>query len=197
MEKNNVEVKKEKSIIQLGLTLLLITAIAGLILGVVYNITKDPIAKQEKLTNENAMKALLTDADSFAKKDIDLSENILEVNEGKSGSESVGYAIKVATKGYGGEIQLMVGLDKAGELSGIQILSQAETAGLGANCENPEFYEQYAGKSTAEDIEVVKTEGNDNQIKAITGATITSKAVTTGVNGAVKFYKENLQGGNK
>ena len=91
----------------------------------------------------------------------------------------------------------MVGIDKSGKLAGIQILSQAETAGLGANCTNPEFYEQYAGKSIEKDIEVVKSEGNDSQIKAITGATITSKGVTTAVNDAVKFYKENLQGGNK
>ncbi len=194
---NKVEVKKEKSIIQLGLILLVITAIAGLILGVVYNVTKDSIANQEKLANENAMKALLTDADSFTKKDMSLPASVLEVNEGKKGSESVGYAIKVSSKGYGGQIQLMVGIDKSGKLAGIQILSQAETAGLGANCTNPEFYGQYAGKSIEKDIEVVKTEGNDSQIKAITGATITSKGVTTGVNEAVKFYKENLQGGNK
>lgn len=194
---NKVEVKKEKGVIQLGLTLLFITAIAGLILGAVYNVTKESIANQEKLSNENAMKALLTDADSFSKKDVDLSEGVLEVNEGKSGNEFAGYAIKVASKGYGGEIQIIVGIDKAGELSGIQILSQSETAGLGANCTNPEFYDQYAGKSIDKDIEVVKTEGNDNQIKAITGATITSRGVTTGVNEAVKFYKENLQGGNK
>lgn len=194
---NKIEVKKEKSIIQLGLILLVITAIAGLILGVVYNVTKDSIANQEKLANENAMKALLTDADSFTKKDMSLPASVLEVNEGKKGSESVGYAIKVSSKGYGGQIQLMVGIDKSGKLAGIQILSQAETAGLGANCTNPEFYGQYAGKSIEKDIEVVKTEGNDSQIKAITGATITSKGVTTGVNEAVKFYKENLQGGNK
>ncbi|MCI6277171.1 MAG: RnfABCDGE type electron transport complex subunit G [Clostridium sp.] len=194
---NKVEVKKEKSIIQLGLILLVITAIAGLILGVVYNVTKDSIANQEKLANENAMKALLTDADSFTKKDMSLPASVLEVNEGKKGSESVGYAIKVSSKGYGGQIQLMVGIDKSGKLAGIQILSQSETAGLGANCTNPEFYGQYAGKSIEKDIEVVKTEGNDSQIKAITGATITSKGVTTGVNEAVKFYKENLQGGNK
>ena len=155
------------------------------------------IANQEKLANENAMKALLTDADSFTKKDMSLPASVLEVNEGKKGSESVGYAIKVSSKGYGGQIQLMVGIDKSGKLAGIQILSQSETAGLGANCTNPEFYGQYAGKSIEKDIEVVKTEGNDSQIKAITGATITSKGVTTGVNEAVKFYKENLQGGNK
>ena len=194
---NKVELKKEKSILQLGLTLLVITAIAGLILGVVYNVTKDSIANQEKLANENAMKALLTDADSFAKKEMTLPEGILEVNEGKNGSESVGYAIKVSSKGYGGQIQLMVGIDNSGKLAGIQILSQSETAGLGANCTNPEFFGQYAGKSIEKDIEVVKAEGNDSQIKAITGATITSKGVTNGVNEAVKFYKENLQGGNK
>lgn len=198
MQSNIQIVKKEKSSLQLGIILLIITAIAGLLLGYVYNITKGPIEAQEKKANETAMQSLLKDADSFEDKKMDLSGNILAVSEGKQGSDLSGYAIKVTTKGYGGTINLMVGIDKEGKLLGIQILSQGETAGLGANCTKPEFYEQYSGKSTDKDIEVIKTDGaNDSQIKAITGATITSKAVTSGVNEAVKFYTENLKGGSK
>jgi len=144
------------------------------------------------------MKELITTADKFEKKDLSLTGNILEVNEGKKGSETMGYTMKVSTKGYGGQIQLMVGINKDGKLAGIKILSQSETAGLGANSEKPSFYGQYAGKPTNKDVEVVKAEpAADNEIKAITGATITSKGVTSGVNEAIKFYKENLQGGNK
>lgn len=189
---------KKESIGKLGLILFIITAVAGLILGIVFNITQDSIAKQETMKNENAMKELITTADKFEKKDLSLTGNILEVNEGKKGSETMGYTMKVSTKGYGGQIQLMVGINKDGKLAGIKILSQSETAGLGANSEKPSFYGQYAGKPTNKDVEVVKTEpAADNEIKAITGATITSKGVTSGVNEAIKFYKENLQGGNK
>lgn len=189
---------KKESIGKLGLILFIITAVAGLILGIVFNITQDSIAKQETMKNENAMKELITTADKFEKKDLSLTGNILEVNEGKKGSETMGYTMKVSTKGYGGQIQLMVGINKDGKLAGIKILSQSETAGLGANSEKPSFYGQYAGKPTNKDVEVVKAEpAADNEIKAITGATITSKGVTSGVNEAIKFYKENLQGGNK
>lgn len=189
---------KKESIGKLGLILFIITAVAGLILGIVFNITQDSIAKQESMKNENAMKELITTADKFEKKDLSLTGNILEVNEGKKGSETMGYTMKVSTKGYGGQIQLMVGINKDGKLAGIKILSQSETAGLGANSEKPSFYGQYAGKPTNKDVEVVKAEpAADNEIKAITGATITSKGVTSGVNEAIKFYKENLQGGNK
>ncbi len=189
---------KKESIGKLGLILFIITAVAGLILGIVFNITQDSIAKQESMKNENAMKELITTADKFEKKDLSLTGNILEVNEGKKGSETMGYTMKVSTKGYGGQIQLMVGINKDGKLAGIKILSQSETAGLGANSEKPSFYGQYAGKPSNKDVEVVKAEPvADNEIKAITGATITSKGVTSGVNEAIKFYKENLQGGNK
>ena len=104
----------------------------------------------------------------------------------------------MSTKGYGGQIQLMVGISKEGKLAGIKILSQSETPGLGANATLPSFYEQYKEKPISKDLEVVKSgTSEDNQIQALTGATITSKAVTTGVNEAIKFYQENLEGGSK
>lgn len=189
--------KKNKSVLQLGIILLIITAVAGLIIGGVYNITKEPIRIEEKKANDKAMKELLSDADKFVKKDMELSKGVLEVNEGIKSGKVVGYDIKVASKGYGGKINIMVGIKNNGEVSGIKILSQSETAGLGANCEQPEFYKQYSGKPT-QNLKVVKTSDvKKDEIKAITGATITSKAVTKGVNEAIDFYNNNLKGGNK
>ena len=190
--------EKKESIFKLGIKLLIITAVAGLILGFVFNVTKAPIADQEKSNNEAAMKELIVTADKFEKKDITLTDGVLEVNEGKKGNDVVGYTLKLSTKGYGGQIQLMVGISKEGKLAGIKILSQSETPGLGANATLPSFYEQYKEKPISKDLEVVKSgTSEDNQIQALTGATITSKAVTTGVNEAIKFYQENLEGGSK
>ncbi|MFD3157146.1 RnfABCDGE type electron transport complex subunit G [Haloimpatiens sp. FM7330] len=190
--------EKKESTFKLGALLLIITACAGLILGAIYNITKEPIAKQMEKTNNSAMKEILTKADNFKKKDVKLNGNILEVNEATANSKTVGYAIKVTTKGYGGAVKVMVGISLDGKLQGIKILSQTETPGLGANSTQPSFYGQYKNKPIDKDLTVVKTTpANPNEIQAITGATITSKAVTKGVNEAIKFYKDNLEGGNK
>ena len=156
MEKNET--------LKLGLKLLIITAVAGLILGGAYSITKEPIAKQVEKTNSEAMKEILPKADKFEKMDGKAKDAVTEVNEGKSGSDTSGYAIKVLTKGD--------------------------------NAPQPKFSGQFKGKATEKDLEVVKTApGKDNEIQAMTGATITSKAVTQGVNDAVKFYKDELKGG--
>ena len=190
--------EKNDNILRLGLILVIITGCAALILALVFNVTKEPIAKQEKLNNEIAMKELITDAESFEMKEMDLPENIIEVNEGKNGNEVAGYTIKVSTKGYAGEIKVMVGINNEGTVTGIKILSQGETPGLGANSTQPSFYGQFEDKQTGKELAVVKsTPTGENEIQAITGATITSKAVTSAVNSAVDFYKENLEGGNK
>lgn len=189
-----------KEIFSLGLRLLLITAIAGLILGFAHKITLEPIAKQQKMENDAAMKEVLPVADEFSLKEIQLPDGsiIKEVNEGKKGSDVTGYAIKVAPKGYGGLIDMMVGISNEGKVEGIKILTHSETPGLGANATNLEFSDQYKGKPIENPLQVVKTApSGDNQIQALTGATITSNAVTKGVNDAIDFYNKELKGGQK
>lgn len=192
--------KSTKEIISLGITLLIITAIAGFILGGAYKITAEPIAIQQKKENDTAMKEVLPKAENFEKQDVKLAEDgsIKEVNAGKAGSDISGYAIKVSAKGYGGLIEMMVGISTEGKVEGIKILSHAETPGLGAKAPEAEFADQYKGKSIEDKLVVVKADpANDNEIKAITGATITSDAVTSGVNSAVDFYNNELKGGQK
>ncbi|HDK7139464.1 TPA: RnfABCDGE type electron transport complex subunit G [Clostridium botulinum] len=185
MEKNET--------LKLGLKLFIITAIAGLILGGAFAITKKPIEAQVEKTNTEAMKEILPKADKFEKMEGKAKDAVTEVNEGKKGNDVAGYAIKVLTKGYGGQIEMMIGVSKEGKVEGIKILSHSETPGLGANAPQPKFSGQFKGKSIEKDLEVVKTApGKDNEIEAMTGATITSKAVTKGVNDAVKFYKDEL-----
>lgn len=182
--------------LKLGFKLLLVTAVAGLILGGAFLVTKDPIAKQVAKTNSEAMKEVLPKADSFEIMDGKSKGNVTEVNEGKKSSDVSGYAIKVLTKGYGGQIEMMVGVSKEGEVKGIKILSHSETPGLGANAPQPKFSGQFKGKPTDKKLEVVKTApANKSEVQAITGATITSRAVTKGVNEAVDYYKAELKGG--
>lgn len=188
-----------KEIVSLGLRLLLITAVVGLLLGLANKITAEPIAKQQKMENDAAMAEVLPVADEFTlKEDVTLPEAsiISEVNEGKKGGEVTGYAIKVAPKGYGGIINMMVGISTEGTVEGIKILSHGETPGLGANAEKPEFSDQYKDKPAEDALAVVKTNpSGESQVKALTGATITSNAVTSGVNEVIDFYNSELKGG--
>ena len=187
-----------KENIRLGLILLLITGVAAFLLGGAYEITKAPIAASIEADKQAAMKAILPTADKFEKADAKISDKVLEINSGMKGTEIAGYAIKVAPKGYAGPVEIMVGLSTDGKVTGIKILSHSETPGLGANAPQPKFSDQFKNKPTKDKLEVVKTvPAKDNQIQAITGATITSKAVTLGVNDAIDFYNASLKGDKK
>ncbi|PRR78135.1 Electron transport complex protein RnfG [Clostridium liquoris] len=184
-----------KDDIRLGIILLIITAVSGFLLGFAQKITKEPIAIQEQKTKSEAMQIILPSATEFKASNKQASGLIKEVNEGYNGSKIDGYILRVDPKGYGGLIDMMVGISTDGKITGIKILSHSETPGLGANAPNPKFSGQYTNKP-AKELKVVKGEASgDDQISALTGATITSRAVTTGVNEAVKFYDSNLKGG--
>jgi electron transport complex protein RnfG len=184
-----------KNNLRLGLVLLIITAIAGLILGGAHSITAGPIAETAKKAKQAAMIEILPQADEFKEVADKTNDKILEVNAGYKNGEIVGYALKVAPSGYGGAIEMMVGISNEGKIGGIKILSHTETPGLGANAPKIEFSGQYTDKPISKKLQVVKgTASNDNEIEALTGATITSRAVTTGVNSAVEYYNSNLKG---
>ena len=196
------------SIVKDTIAITAITLVAGLALGVVQDITADPIAQQQEQSKQEAYKAVFEDADSFEVYDVDadalaanLAENnfnaqtINEIMEAKDASgETIGYALNVTdSEGYGGDIQFTMGIQNDGTLNGISILSISETAGLGMNAKNPEFYNQYAGKQT-DHFYVSKDGGNGEPIDALSGATITSRAVTGAVNNALDFYYHELGG---
>lgn len=197
--------KEKNDISKTGLTLLLITGVAALVLGFFNYITEKPIAMQLKNTNIEAMKSALP-ADQYIKLDLSkykfnfntsgdakLSPDasiIEDITEAKSGGKTIGYIIKTAPKGFGGPVEEMIGINKNGVLSGITIVNQTETPGLGAKSTDPNWNKQYKNKKTDNDLTVSKTAPTkDNQVQAITGATITSKAVTKGVNTAIEAYK--------
>lgn len=189
--------------------MLAITIAAGLILGFVYQITKEPIAEQEAKAKQEACQEVFQDAASFEAAEIAAvdaaewndagyaQESIDEVMEAKDASGSLlGYVITVTTKeGYGGDIQFSIGVRLDGTVNGMSILSISETAGLGMQAEDV-LKPQFAGKQV-EQFEYTKNGAtSENQIDAISGATITTNAVTNGVNAGLYYFRTELGGGS-
>lgn len=181
-------------IIKNTLILTAITLIAGTALGVVYEITKEPIAQAKAKETQEACMQVFPEADEFETVDMQLPEGVDQVYNVKKDGKDAGYVITTTSKeGYGGNIQISVGIASDGTVNGISILSISETAGLGMNATKPEFYEQYAGKQT-DHFYVSKDGGDGEPIDALSGATITSRAVTGAVNTALDFYYNELGG---
>lgn len=185
-----------KNICKLGVILFIITASAGFLLGGIHGVTEEPIARLLEKEKLDAMRSTLPTAEEFKRISpiISAKSIIHEVNAGYSNGKIVGYNIKISPKGYGGVIDMMVGVSIDGTLRGIQILSHAETPGLGAEAGKPAFSNQFVDRQS-EGIALVKGKpSKDNEIQALTGATITSKAVTDGVNEALAFFRSSLKG---
>ena len=189
-----------KDMFKLGLNLLIISAVAALLLALTNSVTASTIAQRNEQANAEARKLVLESAQDFeevkdVKTDNSKGVEVSEIYEAKDASgNTVGCTLKVLPSGYGGTIELMVGIDSAkGQVSGINVVSNSETAGLGAKSTDPEFSDQYKGKPL-EELSVLKngTPG-DTEIKAISGATITSTAVTNGVDAAIEVYNNSLK----
>lgn len=188
------------------ISLMLITLVAGLLLGVVYEITKDPIAKEQQRAKEEAYKEVFKEADSFeavkldaekVKKelkqqgldaDIDEAMKVLD----QSGNPA-GYVLTITDhEGYGGDIQFAMGVKSDGTVNGISFLSIGETAGLGMRAKEDEFKNQFSGKKVEHFTYTKSGSSADNEIDAISGATITTNAVTNGVNAGL-YYIQTLE----
>lgn len=183
--------------INLGGRLLLITLIAGLLLGLTDAVTREPIKAQVELEANEARQAVLPEAESFEAVDArQLDTPADEVFAGMAGGDIVGYTVKLASSGYGGDIVMTVGVKADGTIGGVRINSHSETPGLGAKAQEDAFIGQYSGKAADQPLNVVKTPAQDpGDIQAITGATITTRAVTDGVNQAVQLCKTLMEGG--
>lgn len=190
------------------LALFLITLIAGISLAAVNEITKEPIAQAENNAKLAAYNEVFSDVqfeEVKNKEDIlkDNADTILPASvediliaKDKDGN-TAGYVMSaVSPNGYGGDIKVAVGISaKDDTINGISILSNNETAGLGSKCTDDEFKNQFIGK-TAKGIRFTKTGASDNsEIDAISGATITTNAVTEAVNAALEIYNHILKEG--
>ena len=200
-----------KGMIKDALILFAITLIAGLMLGVVNDITKEPIAQQEQKAKNEACQNVFAAADSFEAQELADSAQIEQVltDAGISGADIdelmaakdasgalLGYVITVTDhEGYGGDIQFSMGNTNEGTLNGISLLSISETAGLGMRAGEvlvPQFADKNVSKFT-----YTKTGATaDSEIDAISGATITTNAVVNGVNAGLAYFDKILKGGS-
>ena len=179
-----------KDYLKLGFILMLVGILAALALGITYTATKDAIDKQAIIKQNKANSSVL-DASKFEQikpaqikeKGIKLDNEQDKIFEAKKGSNRIGYAVLVHPRGYGGLIEMVVGI-KEGKVSGVSMVSNKETPGLGSAVFEPKFTKQYMGKTSKDPVEVKK------DIDAITGATISSKALTKGVRVALDYYKK-------
>lgn len=188
-----------------ALILFVITLISGFLLGGAYQITKDPIEKATEAANMAAYKKVFPEAADFTSDDKmeaaveTCNTELLSQNFGKVGVENafqavdtsgtaLGYVItSYSGDSYSGLVKISVGIKEDGTINGIEFLEISDTPGLGLKAKEPAFKDQYAGKNK-ESLTVTKS-GNagDGEINAISGATITSSAVTNAVNAALYY----------
>ncbi len=203
MQKNN-DIKvmlKEAGI------LFVITLISGLMLGFVYELTKEPIRLQQEKAVQEACAAVFSDAAQFIEISYVPDENFAAelaaegvklgtVFEAKdAGNTLLGYVIETtSTEGYGGNIVLYIGVSLDGTLNDISILEISETPGLGMRADKvltPQFHQKKVSEFTYTKL----GSKMESEIDAISSATITTKAVTNAVNGGLKAAAKLIQGG--
>ena len=191
-----------KNMIKDAAILFAITLCAGLVLGCVYQLTKEPIAAQELKAKMEAYQEVFTDADSFTTLEYAPDESQAAAAEVTgavaavdANNNTLGYVLTVTShEGYGGDITFTMGIRMDGTLNGISILSISETPGLGMKAEDV-LKPQFVNKMTQQ-FESTKTGAvADNQIDAISGATITTNAFVNGVNVGLEFFRSELQEG--
>ena len=183
------------------IALTLIAAIAGVALSGVYSVTKDTIDEQKALAEATAYKEVCPEAASFAYNDKaqeilgdegadvgDAHINACYVGKDDSGN-TVGYALSVTSKGFGGNVVMALGLTPEGAVKKISFTELNETAGLGMRADEDSFKDQFVGKSGS------ITYGQDG-VEAMSGATVTSTAVKNALNAGLSFYETTLKGGN-
>lgn len=182
--------KNQEGIGRLIIVLGLITFICALLLGVVNQVTKGQIA-QNQIDTRNAAMAEIIEGATFEDmnttvpapdKDTPAITGVYKAT--KDGAEA-GYCVEVQPKGFGGAITMIVGINADSTVAGVKVTGAAETPGLGAKAQSDaEWIAQYKGAAGDGSLKVTKDGGT---INAITGATITSRAVTLGVNTAATY----------
>ncbi len=194
-----------KSIMKDALILFVITLVAGFGLGAVHEITLEPIAAAEAQALAEAYQTVFPDATEFVDYPDFTSEDAQTVIDAEgytddtiescvqavdSSGNMLGYVISATDpNSYGGDLTLSVGIQLDGTVNGYSITDINDTAGLGMKSKDEAFSSQYAGKQV-EAFVVTKTGStSDEEIDAISGATITSRAVTNAVNSSLVYYR--------
>lgn len=186
--------KVESNFKNMALTLLVITLVASAALGLVYQVTKDPIALAQQAKINNAIKAVLPEFDN---QPVEVSYTV-KVDDGEltfypatKNGELVGTAVKTFTKkGFSGLIELMVGFLPDGTINKVAVISHKETPGLGDKIEPSKstFSLQFEGKNPENFKLMVKKDGGE--VDAITASTITSRAYCDALTRAFNELKK-------
>lgn len=207
MENNNaIKVKKKKeTIFQDVIVMLLITIVSGFLLGFVNDLTKEPIGAATVKEKKESYARMFKSADEFneevfnneSQKEIKnfLNNNGLSggsvngVVEVKNSGSTLGYILTTSSSNaYGGDITISLGIDESGNIVGIDYVAITETAGLGMNAEEDSFKGQFIGKNSEKLSYVKGSTTGDDEIEAITSATITTSAVVEAVNSGLLYF---------
>lgn len=189
---NNIEHKvnhsKEYSIFQIAINLTVACFVSGAIIAGTYFVTEPIAVKKAAELKTEAMKSLVSDAQKFIP-----VKNKTDWFTAEKDGKVVGYVVPAESKGYAGAIKMIVSVTPEGKIIDFDILESKETPGLGDNAGKDPFKGQFKGKK-ADDLEVVKDKTKENNIQAMTGATISSVAVTKGIKEAVEQVKQFVGG---
>ncbi len=177
-----------KKIVKLSGILFLIAFTTALLLGLTNEATKNIIA-QRQIEAKNAAMSEVIYAENYIL--LHNEHDGHELYAAFNGNDLVGYAVSLTESGYGGDINMMIGIGKDQKITGVSITDMSETPGLGDNAKNHEFTDMFKG---LEKNEVALT-NDGGKIQALSGATVTSKAVTRGVNHALEIVLTQTTGG--
>lgn len=170
------------------IVLTLIAAVMAGLLGGTNLLTAEKIKTLEAEAEKSAVEKVIK-AETYNKFEIKLNDVKYTYFKAQNGDETVGYAFTLSANGYGGAVKCVVGIDKSSKITAVEITDVSnETPGLGQNAGRVSFTDQFKGK--ASELSVVKSGAKENEVQAVTGATITSKAVTKSVNLAMELYKK-------
>jgi electron transport complex protein RnfG len=182
--------EENNSIFKIGINLTIACLLSGAIIAGTYAVTAPIAAKADAAMKVQAMKDLVAGAQEF--KPIQGKKQwYAAMKNGKV----VAYVVPAVSNGYGGEIDMLAAVTPEGKVINFKILQANETPGLGSRASEPSFHKEFAGK-TAKDLVVVKVPSTKN-IQALTGATITSRAVTKGIREAVEAVDAYTAGQKK
>jgi H+/Na+-translocating ferredoxin:NAD+ oxidoreductase subunit G len=196
----------KNNVVRLGVILCLISAMAGGVLAFSNNITKDKIDLAEQIASSGpeVAQAVIPGSVSFElSDDKELVDKIkvanqkfveLRICKDASGNE-LGYGIRTLSTvpGYGGDVEIFLGVTNDGEIAGMKVVAHAETVGLGAKIAEPKYQSQFIGKGTESEIKVTKSNPKDDEIVALSGATFSSRSITSAVNNAMDIYNQFLK----
>lgn len=190
--------KRASTTLQMVISVTVVCVVAAAGLSVTYAVTKDRIAVQEKLAEERALRVVLPDGEEFVVVPEVLDDAVVAAGDTPvsgvykatdASGDVVGWGVRTGPRGYGGPIQMVVGLDRDGKVTGVSIITMNETPGLGTRVLTEAwFLEQFPGLDSATADKTIR------ELDTITGATKSSRGIRNGVEAATAVHVDVLSG---